>query len=59
MSDTIKAGSAEAIATLKQSGVRTVMLTGDNARSAQAIAQQAGVDEVIADVLPEQKADGN
>ena len=57
MSDTIKEGSAQAIDTLKQSGVRAVMLTGDNARSAQAIAQQAGVSEVIADVLPDQKAE--
>ena len=56
MSDTIKDGSAEAISTLKRNNVRTVMLTGDNARSAQAIAQQAGADEVIADVLPDQKA---
>ena len=56
LSDTIKYSSAEAISTLKQNNVRVVMLTGDNARSAQAIAQQAGVDEVIADVLPEQKA---
>jgi Cu+-exporting ATPase len=56
MSDTIKDGSVEAIAALKQNNVRTVMLSGDNARSAQAIAQQVGVDEVIADVLPEQKA---
>jgi len=57
MSDTLKVGSAEAIATLKQSGVRAVMLTGDNTRSARAIAQQTGVDEVIADVLPAQKAE--
>ena len=57
MSDTIKEGSAQAIDTLKQNGVRAVMLTGDNARSAQAIAQQAGVSEVIADVLPDQKAE--
>ncbi len=57
MSDTIKDSSAEAIDTLKQNGVRAVMLTGDNVRSAQAIAQQAGVNDVIADVLPEQKAE--
>ena len=57
MSDTIKESSAEAIDTLKQNGVRSVMLTGDNALSAQAIAQQAGVSEVIADVLPDQKAE--
>jgi P-type Cu+ transporter len=57
MSDTIKDSSAEAIGLLKQNGVRAIMLTGDNARSAQAIAQQAGVSDVIADVLPEQKAE--
>jgi len=57
MSDTIKVGSSEAIHTLAQKHIRAVMLTGDNARSAQSIAQQAGVSEVIADVLPEQKAD--
>ena len=56
MSDTIKDGSAAGVAQLRASGTRVVMLTGDNATSAQAIASQAGVDEVIADVLPEQKA---
>ncbi len=56
MSDTIKASSAQAVAELNRRGVQTIMLTGDNARSAQAIAAQAGVSDVIADVLPEQKA---
>jgi Cu+-exporting ATPase len=56
MSDTIKDGSAEAIEALKQRGVRVVMLTGDNARSARAIAEQARVSEVIADVLPGDKS---
>ena len=57
MSDTLKDGALEAIQALAQRGVRTIMLTGDNARSAQAIAQQAGLSEVIADVLPGQKAE--
>ena len=57
MSDTIKDGAVDAIRSLTERGVRTIMLTGDNARSAQAIAQQAGVSEVIADVLPGQKAE--
>lgn len=56
LSDTIKAGSAEGVAQLRGAGVRVVMLTGDNAVSAQAIAQQAGVDGVVADVLPAEKA---
>ena len=57
MSDTLKDGAVDAIQDLTQKGVRTVMLTGDNARSAQAIARQVGVSEVIADVLPGQKAE--
>ncbi|CAJ1192280.1 P-ATPase superfamily P-type ATPase copper transporter [Companilactobacillus paralimentarius DSM 13238 = JCM 10415] len=55
--DAPKATSKEAIATLKARGLRTVMLTGDNARVAKAIAQEVGIDEVIADVLPGDKAD--
>ena len=55
--DAPKATSKEAIATLKARGLRTVMLTGDNERVAQAIAQEVGIDEVIADVLPGDKAD--
>jgi Cu+-exporting ATPase len=56
LQDTLKEGATETIRALKQSHVKTVMLTGDNARAAKAIATQAGVDNVIADVLPEQKA---
>ena len=56
LADTLKEGSAEAIDQLKGLGVRSVMLTGDNARSAQAIASQVGVDEVMAEVLPGDKA---
>lgn len=50
--DVIKEDSAQAIAELRQLGLRTVMLTGDNAATAKSIASQAGVDEVIAGVLP-------
>lgn len=55
--DAPKETSKEAIATLKARGLRTVMLTGDNKRVAQAIAQEVGIDDVIADVLPGDKAD--
>lgn len=55
--DAPKETSKEAIATLKSRGLRTVMLTGDNKRVADAIAQEVGIDEVIADVLPGDKAD--
>jgi Cu2+-exporting ATPase len=53
--DTIKPDSAEAVRQLKNMGIRVVMLTGDNEQTARAIAAQAGVDEVIAGVLPEGK----
>lgn len=55
--DAPKATSAEAISALKKRGLRTVMLTGDNQRVAQAIADQVGIDEVIADVLPSDKVE--
>lgn len=55
--DTPKKSSAAAIAALKKRGLRTVMLTGDNEHVARAIADQVGIDEVIADVLPSDKAD--
>lgn len=55
VADTIKHSTRQAIAQLKALGVRTVMLTGDNATTAQAIAQQAGVHEVKAHLLPQQK----
>lgn len=55
--DTPKASSAVAISALKKRGLQTVMLTGDNQRVAQAIATQVGIDEVIADVLPGDKAE--
>jgi Cu2+-exporting ATPase len=53
--DTVKQDSAEAIRELKSMGLYTVMLTGDNERTAAAIARQVGVDEIIADVRPGEK----
>ncbi len=55
VADVIKEESPEAVAQLKNMGIHTVMLTGDNERTAKAIASQVGVDEVIAGVLPEGK----
>ncbi len=55
VADVIKEESTEAISQLKGMGIRVVMLTGDNKRTADAIGKQAGVDEVIADVLPSGK----
>ncbi len=56
VSDTIKEGSTEAIRQLKNMGIKTIMLTGDNEKTAWAIAAQAGLDKVYAGVLPSQKA---
>jgi Cu+-exporting ATPase len=56
VADTIKPTSAEAIARLRGMGLRPVLLTGDNERAARAVGGQAGIDEVIAGVLPEGKA---
>ncbi len=55
VADRIKPDSAEAIRQMKNMGIHVVMLTGDNPRTAEAIGRQAGVDEVIAGVLPEGK----
>ena len=55
VADVLKEDSPQAIAELKNMGIRVVMLTGDNARTAQAIGKEAGVDEVIAGVLPDGK----
>ncbi len=54
--DRVKETASDAIEALKQSGVQVVMLTGDNATTAHAVARKLGIDEVEADVLPDQKA---
>ena len=56
VADTIKSDSADAVRELKGMGIRVYMLTGDNERTAAAIGRQAGVDEVIAGVLPDGKS---
>ena len=57
VADTVKEDSADAIKKLKAMGIHTVMLTGDNERTAKAIAKKVGIDEVRAGVLPQSKAD--
>ena len=57
IADTVRPGADEALERLKRAGVRTVMLTGDNERSAGAIARQVGVDEYDAQLLPTDKVD--
>ncbi|MGQ0842831.1 MAG: heavy metal translocating P-type ATPase [Sporichthyaceae bacterium] len=57
VADTIKETSAEAVAEFKRLGLRPILLTGDNTRAAKAVAAAVGIDEVIAEVLPEQKVE--
>ena len=56
VADQIKPSSPEAVRRLRALGLRPVLLTGDNEPTARAVAQKAGIDEVIAEVLPDQKA---
>jgi Cu+-exporting ATPase len=56
VADAIKPPTPDAIRALKADGVRVVMLTGDNKRTADAVAKRLGIDEVIAEVLPDQKS---
>ncbi|MBT1073991.1 heavy metal translocating P-type ATPase [Geobacter grbiciae] len=57
VADPIRKTTPEAIAMLHEEGIRIVMLTGDNRTTARAVAEKLGIDEVIAEVLPEEKAD--
>jgi Cu+-exporting ATPase len=56
VADTIKPEAAEAVAALQASGIRVVLLSGDNHRTAEAVARQVGIERVIAEVLPDDKA---
>ncbi len=56
LSDRIKPESAEAVTELKQMGIKVIMVTGDNKNTATSIAKMAGIDEVISEVMPEDKA---
>lgn len=57
VSDTVKESSRSAVAQLKDLGLHPILLTGDNEASARAVAAQVGIDEVVADVLPQEKVD--
>lgn len=56
ISDAIKITTPEALRTLKAQGLRLIMITGDNEKTAKAVAKELGIEEVLAEVLPDQKA---
>jgi Cu+-exporting ATPase len=56
VADVLKDSSPEAVAKLRRMGKKVIMITGDNERTAKAIAKKAGIDDVIAEVLPQEKA---
>lgn len=56
LADTLKSDSSEAIKRIKESGIEPVMITGDNKRTARAVADKVGIDRVMAEVLPDDKA---
>ena len=57
IADAVKPSTPQAIASLRKDGIRVVMVTGDNQATAKAVADQLGIPEVRAEVLPDQKAD--
>ncbi len=56
LADTLKSGAAAVVAEIKRQGIEVAMVTGDNKRAAEAIARQAGIERVLAEVLPEHKS---
>lgn len=58
VADTVRESAAEAVRSLEEIGVRVIMMTGDNARTAEAVSSQVGIDEVMAEVLPKDKDGG-
>lgn len=57
LKDTVRKDAKEAIATIKKRGIQTIMLTGDNELTAKAVAQETGIDEYVAECLPNEKVD--